>query len=256
MDELLAFEKRARVSAFSRELLDLPCMCTANDPEPSAEEKTWSGYCGESFRRKFALLTTASIDQHQALIASQTTQLEINTDEANIEEAATPILKTPPLGFPTGTSFASQNVYSKPSAFIRALIEALPDGETLTRDQMLFMAAFAFACDCAWEDENKPPTARRVHHMLLLGQGGSGKTHVVQKLVFVAVEFIWPSVSEQEPTLMVVASSNAQAKNISSQQKKARTIHNACCMRVQKMVNARLRSGKLGQGEGAGYRGN
>ena len=56
---------------------------------------------------------------------------------------------------------------------------------------------------------------------------------MVQKLVFVAVEFIWPAKSIGEPTLMVVAASNAQAKNISAVEHKARTLHNASCMRVQ-----------------------
>lgn len=41
----------------------------------------------------------------------------------------------------------------------------------------------------------------------------------------------------------VVASSNAQAKQISTKHVKARTIHNACCMRVQKYKNPRMRPG-------------
>ena len=32
----------------------------------------------------------------------------------------------------------------------------------------------------------------RVYHILLLGQGGCGKTHIVQNLVFPIVQFIWP----------------------------------------------------------------
>ena len=42
---------------------------------------------------------------------------------------------------------------------------------------------------------------------------------------------------------MVVASSNAQAKNISSADVKARTIHNAAGMRVQELTNAKTRPG-------------
>ena len=90
------------------------------------------------------------------------------------------------------------------------------------------------ACDQAYEDMRKPPEQRRAPvHILLLGQGGGGKTHVVQRLVFEAVAFIWPAANALEPTLMVVAASNAQAKNISTADHKARTIHNASCMRVQ-----------------------
>ena len=40
---------------------------------------------------------------------------------------------------------------------------------------------------------------------------------------------------------MVVAFSNAQAKNISTDKVKARTCHTASCMRVQKYVNVQMR---------------
>ena len=43
---------------------------------------------------------------------------------------------------------------------------------------------------------------------------------------------------------MVVAMSNAQAKNISTDTVKARTIHNAAGMRVQQLVNTKMRAGK------------
>ena len=114
----------------------------------------------------------------------------------------------------------------------------------MTRDQSLFMARFAQCCDAAWEDEREAqPSKRRVHHLLLLGQGGSGKTHVVQKLVFKVVQFIWPKKSDTEQTLMVVASSNAQAKNISTPDTRARTLHSASVMRIQKLTNDQMRSG-------------
>ena len=58
---------------------------------------------------------------------------------------------------------------------------------------MQFILKFADCCDQMWEDAKKPPRDRKVHHILLLGQGGSGKTHVVQSLVFKAVAFIWPA---------------------------------------------------------------
>ena len=69
-------------------------------------------------------------------------------------------------------------------SFIRDLIQKLPADQKLTRDQTLFMVRFAHACDEVWEDKDKEPAQRRCHHLLLLGQGGSGKTHVIQHLVF------------------------------------------------------------------------
>ena len=146
---------------------------------------------------------------------------------------------------PAPECFAKQRVYAKPSDYISALVGRLPADQLLTRDQTLYMAHFADVCDAVWleEQNNTPPCQRTVHHMLLLGQGGSGKTHVVQKLIFKAVQYIWPAERESEPTLMVVASSNAQAKNISTKDVKARTLHNACGMRVQRLVNSMMRPG-------------
>ena len=43
--------------------------------------------------------------------------------------------------------------------------------------------------------------------------------------------------------MMVVASSNAQAKGISTAKWKARTLHNAAGMRVQEMINPKMRPG-------------
>eukprot|EP00959_Pyramimonas_sp_CCMP1952_P258569 5405065-Pyramimonas_sp.AAC.1 len=43
--------------------------------------------------------------------------------------------------------------------------------------------------------------------------------------------------------MTIVAFSNAQAKNISVETVKAKTLHNVCVMRVQKYVNAKLRPG-------------
>ena len=90
-------------------------------------------------------------------------------------------------------SFATEKLYDTPSAFIRHLVTQLPADERLTREQLLFMMKFAQACDEVWEDEKQPPEQRRTHHILLLGAGGTGKTHVVQQLVFKAVEYIWPN---------------------------------------------------------------
>ena len=81
------------------------------------------------------------------------------------------------------------------------------------------------------------------YHFLLLGQGGSGKTHVVQKIVFEAVEYIWPSFGGGNQTLFVVAMSNAQAKNITTIKVKARTAHNASAMRFQQLINSKMRPG-------------
>ena len=105
------------------------------------------------------------------------------------------------------------------------------------------MVRCAAAHGAAWEDEAKPPHERRTHHLLVLGQGGSGKTHVVQNNVFEAVHHLWPPTSHASPALMVVAFSNAQAKNISTTRGTARTLHNVCVVRAPKLINSRMRPG-------------
>ena len=84
------------------------------------------------------------------------------------------------------------------------------------------------------QESTTAPEKRHVYHMLLLGQGGSGKTHIVQNIVFPVVHFIWPSEGEQS-TLMVVAAKNAQAKNISTDTVRAKTLHGASLLGVQSL---------------------
>ena len=67
---------------------------------------------------------------------------------------------------------------------------------------------------------------------------------MVQNLVLEAVRYIWPEECPDSPSMLIVASSNAQANNISTPEWKARTLHNAAGMRVQKMVNAKMRPGE------------
>ena len=233
---LMKFEKKGRIAPLAKDLLALLFM--------SGEINADAVLPNNILHRDLAYTALAeqTIAVHQELIDKQTRGLEINTDEADIEQSDDQVKQPKLFDFPDDVCFATQNVYETPSQLIRAMVEALPATQTLTRDQLLFVMGFAAACDEAWEDMEQPPARRRVHHMILLGQGGSVKTHVVKHIIFTALLFIWPS-SHNAPTLQVVAMSNAQAKNISSSQVKARTVHNACGMRVQRLVNPAMRPG-------------
>ena len=172
-------------------------------------------------------------------------RLQESAMDSAVEDEVVPTRPTRRLNAkqPAVASFARDNLFKTPSAFIKHLLSTIPAEKQLTRSQTLFIVQFAAACDNAWADEQKPPEQRRTHHMLLLGAGGTGKTHVVQNVVFKTVEYLWPAESVDSPSLMVVAASNAQAKNISSPEFKARTLHNAAGMRVQEMVNPKMRPG-------------
>ena len=105
------------------------------------------------------------------------------------------------------------------------------------------MLRFADVLDKVYDEEqHKPPESRGVCHILLLGQGGSGKTHVVQNLIFPIAHFIWPAEGEQD-TMMAVAAKNAQAKNISTDQVAAKTLHAASCTRAQSLSNGNMTAG-------------
>ena len=248
MRKVLDFGHRTRLTPFAKELLELPCMRPGalGDSDTIRSARTR----GATLRAQYRELAAAGEADLLRLATLQSNRLEVNHDEAEPDvmgSAVDPIASCGDGAKPSAC-FAVQDLYQTPSAYIKALIHELSSCQRLTSDQTRFVVDFADTCDKVWEDENKPPHERRSHHKLLLGQGGSGKTHVVQNLIFQAVNFIWPAANKEQPTLMVVASSNAQAKNISTTDVKARTIHNAAAMRVQELINPKMRPGnKLNQ---------
>ena len=144
--------------------------------------------------------------------------------------------------------FSTQNVYEKPSDLVKDLVAALPPKQRLNEDQDCFIQRFAEVLDTVYAQENTTaPEKRHVYHMLLLGQGGSGKTRIVQNIVFPVVHFIWPSEGEQS-TLMVVAAKNAQAKNISTDTVRAKTLHGASLLGVQSLTNSNMAAGSNEKG--------
>lgn len=246
---LLQFQMRSRNSAFAKEFMSLPLFQTDIFQTAVAQSTTSvlgraKVACLREITNKFATMFTQErrklLSDHQTKINVQNAE-DLENDAFSLDDARIFLHKMLPDIPADCCAFSEQGVYATPSALIKDLVRKLPETQRLNEDQTLFMARFAQVCDQAYEDRTKPPKERRVHHLLLLGQGGSGKTHVVQNLVFVAVLFIWPPTHGE--TLHVVAASNAQAKNISTAEVKARTLHSATCMRVQKMVNSRMAAG-------------
>lgn len=140
--------------------------------------------------------------------------------------------------------FTDQTIYAQPSDMLKDMIENLPEGRRLNEDQHIFMLRFGTVLNTVYREEQElAPENRSVFHLLLLGQGGSGKTHIVQNLIFPVVQFIWPT-QQDEDALMVVAAKNAQAKNISTESVRAKTLHTASCMRVQSLSNSQMAAGK------------
>lgn len=239
---ILRFEKRARNSAYGKALLSMPFMRESDTVENTSRGDhrmaTGSSVFDSFITADPRVKTSLAEKQILMLKAKNKKQTDSVLDDAEALPDSLRITQPFP-GVATGATFDPAGVYSRPSQCVLALVNSLPSTLQLSRDQMLFVAQFAEACDAAWDDMEKPPSERGLYHFLLLGQGGSGKTHVVQNIIFRAVDFIWPPIAGQS-RLVVCASSNAQAKNISTARHQAMTVHSASNMRVQSMSNVRM----------------
>ena len=89
---------------------------------------------------------------------------------------------------------------------------------TLTREQVLACATFARMVQTAWEEERRglPLEKRSCQQMIILGQGGTGKTFLVIDIFTPLVNGAVPPDDEGERWL-VLAISHAQANAISTE---------------------------------------
>jgi len=240
MQNILDFKHRLRLTQFAKELLKYPCMQSipvANTGDAPEFGASWREHYSLAALPQTDLIELANLQSGRMDISHDEAEIDVGSDAGDDDKVGSGVSAPPEC-------FSNQFVYAKPSDYVLGLVAKLPPEKKLTRDQTNFMIRFAVACDEAWEDELKPPCDSNTNHIVLLGQGGSGKTHVVQNLVFEAVHYIGPPRSNEEPTLMVTASSHEQAKNISTAEVKARTLHNASGMRVQKLITCKMRPGE------------
>ena len=114
----------------------------------------------------------------------------------------------------------------------------------LTTEQSLAAMEFAELAQIAWEQEvgNVPWEQRVCKQMLLLGQGGSGKTALIQRLFLPMLDECF-GIGRTE----IVAASHAQANAISTKKHRAITIHKASEMRVQSLHNVDMLPGNKKQ---------
>ncbi len=119
-----------------------------------------------------------------------------------------------------------------PSGYLTKLLSAVSDGHYPTRKQLHVLAVFVEHLDIVKNDEdNCVPWNLRVQLVvLLLGQGGCGKTWLVQQLIARVVVYAFGT----DEAIRMIAFSNPQATNLSSDRFPAYTVHRASCMAVQK----------------------
>lgn len=129
--------------------------------------------------------------------------------------------------------FAPSDAWRQPSDYIAYMAKRFEDEWTnprsgkkeprpLKRDQVFFVAQFAEACNTIWqqersvEDNELDISKITCFNILLMGQGGSGKTAVVQDIVLPTLDFLFGC----DATLIVCAKWS-QAENISTDSHKA-----------------------------------
>ena len=107
----------------------------------------------------------------------------------------------------------------RPSHFIELLVDRLSqrDGArqpvTLHPMQKRFVQDFAECLDVAWKEDQEgiPWRERALFRLILIGEGGSGKSFVVQQIVVPALMWAFPALRNGCDRFLVVAHSNAQA---------------------------------------------
>ena len=123
--------------------------------------------------------------------------------------------------------FAPSDSWRRPSDYVAYMVQRFEDEWTnprsgkkesrpLKRDQVYFVAQFAQSCNTVWDEDRKVEEGEldvkniTCFNILLMGQGGSGKTAVVQEIVLRTLDFLFGC----EATL-IVCSKWSQAENIS-----------------------------------------
>ena len=141
MQKVLEFSHRVRLTPFAKELLKLPCMQVPLQPQPSILEQH---EFGSDWRNKYSL-AQAPIAEVLKLIELQDSRLPVSHREEDLDLTVDASFG----GDATAAipeCFADQTVYARPSAYIAALVAALPPHEQLTRDQYLGQSSAHTLC--------------------------------------------------------------------------------------------------------------
>jgi hypothetical protein len=272
LDRVLRFETKERRTAYSKELCSLPLMSEGDLPAPSPNEagrkrqeklrdEVLLPYGGDRAGGVGGLAALSDVlkdvitaqQQHFKTAAGPEAGAESDTDVPPDPEVPR---ASPPPADDLPAFFAPCDRWRLPSDFVAYQAQRFEDGLTtppgkkfkkkkLSFDQVLFLAQFAAACNAVWDDTNNgvAVSQRRRFTLLLMGQGGSGKTAVVQEIVLPTMDFLFPPESDGRRSSLIACASWAQAENISTTAHKAVSCHNAASMRVQSLRNTDMLPG-------------
>ena len=152
--------------------------------------------------------------------------------------------------------FAPSNTWRRPSDYVAYMAKRFEEEWTnprsgkkeprpLKRDQVLFVAQFAQVCNTVYDEDRKVEEGEldvkkiTCFNILLMGQGGSGKTAVVQDIVLPALDFLFGCEAS-----LIVCAKWSQAENISTDTHRAVTCHRAASIGIQSYRNANILPGK------------
>ena len=92
---------------------------------------------------------------------------------------------------------------------------------------MLIVAQFAHVCNTVWGDEQVgvPMPRRRRFSLLLMGQGGSGKTTVVQEIVLPVIGFLFPLDESSAPPQSALMRAGSMRNTHMAPEEKAVGLH-------------------------------
>ena len=142
-ESILNFEYRSRLSAFTKNLLDLPCM-SGRDKDDVRTDFTG---CPHFDIVEYSGLKNATLEDKRRMKEAQEQRLDLKPtadDSLDIAEAELSIDTSAGNKGPVQASFVTQTLFEKPSQFIADKINRLSaTDQALTRDQCLFMARFA-----------------------------------------------------------------------------------------------------------------
>ena len=263
LKRVLDFDAKDRSTAFTKELRDAPSMqkdislnAEGSDKRRSELAATLQSY--EQGLRAAAADISSLIDMQRQHFQQKEGEVIEGDDPTEDRDAPPPLHESkpdqhsPPVAF-----FAPCDQWRRPSDFLAHQLELFEKGDTtppgkkkitkrVTKDQLLFLAQFAAALNQVWDDEQNdvPMSQRERFSFLLMGQGGSGKTAIVQEVVLPTMDFVFPPDDYGQKSSLIVCSSWAQAENISNQEHRAMSCHKAGQIRVQSMRNRDMLPGE------------
>ena len=245
LQQILNFTTAERTQTFVKDLMATDFMRAGELPPMDAREAVSRQRTeGEQLKQRYSALGAPTVDLKAIAELQQKARGQPDEEAPAREEQAEVPDEPAALALPDPVAYFAQGY--QPSDFVARLaheFEAGPiDTQTgirkprlLRRDQALFLAKFAQACNDIWKDETEQvaPKKRKTFQILLMGQGGSGKTAIVQEIVLPAMDKLFPPAApDYRRSTLIVCAKWSQAENISTKEHKAMSCHRAALMGI------------------------